>query len=90
MTGQNGARLGIWHWGSSHVQDRDILISRTLKEKGYITGISENGIWACSMKRAHTTIPVGRAPMKKTSARHGGTGLTSVLAPRTSPRRGIL
>lgn len=38
MTGQNGARLGIWHWGSSHVQDRDILISRMLKEKGYITG----------------------------------------------------
>ena len=38
MTGQNGARLGIWNWGSSHVQDSDILISRTLKEKGYTTG----------------------------------------------------
>ena len=38
MTGQNGARLGIWHWGSSHVQDSDILISRTLKEKGYTSG----------------------------------------------------
>ena len=38
MTGQNGARLGIWHWGSSHVQDSDILISRTLQEKGYTSG----------------------------------------------------
>lgn len=38
MTGQNGARLGIWHWGSSHVEDSDILLSRTLKEKGYASG----------------------------------------------------
>ena len=32
VSGQNGARLGIWHWGSSHVQESDILISRTLKK----------------------------------------------------------
>jgi arylsulfatase A-like enzyme len=38
MTGQNGARLGISHWGSSHVQDSDILLSRILKDKGYSTG----------------------------------------------------
>jgi len=38
VTGQNGARLGISHWGSSHVQDSDILISRILKDKGYATG----------------------------------------------------
>jgi arylsulfatase A-like enzyme len=38
MTGQNGARLGIWHWGSSHVEGSDILISEVLKDKGYATG----------------------------------------------------
>ena len=38
MTGQNGARLGIWHWGSSHVEANDILISELLKDKGYTTG----------------------------------------------------
>ncbi|VGO18368.1 sulfatase-like hydrolase/transferase [Pontiella sulfatireligans] len=38
MTGQNGARLGISHWGSSHVQASDILISEFLKGKGYATG----------------------------------------------------
>jgi len=38
MTGQNGARMGISHWGSSHVQDSDILISEFLKGKGYATG----------------------------------------------------
>ncbi len=38
MTGQNGARLGIWHWGSSHVRDSDILLSEILKQKGYATG----------------------------------------------------
>lgn len=38
VTGQNGARLGISHWGSSHVAQTDILISESLKEKGYSTG----------------------------------------------------
>ena len=38
MTGQNGARLGISHWGSSHVQDSDSLIAEVLKDKGYATG----------------------------------------------------
>jgi len=38
MTGQNGARLGISHWGSSHVQSSDILISEVLKNRGYSTG----------------------------------------------------
>ena len=38
MTGQNGARLGISHWGSSHVSDADVLISNILKDKGYSTG----------------------------------------------------
>jgi arylsulfatase A-like enzyme len=38
LTGQNGARLGISHWGSSHVQDSDILLSEVLKRQGYATG----------------------------------------------------
>ena len=38
MTGQNGARMGISHWGSSHVNDNDILLSEILKEQGYATG----------------------------------------------------
>ena len=38
MTGQNGARLGISHWGSSHVRNEDILVSHVMKEKGYATG----------------------------------------------------
>jgi arylsulfatase A-like enzyme len=38
MTGQNGARMGISHWGSSHVQGSDILIAEFLKGKGYATG----------------------------------------------------
>lgn len=38
MTGQNGARLGIWHWGSSHVEDDDVLISEVLQQQGYATG----------------------------------------------------
>ena len=38
MTGQNGARLGISHWGSSHVNDNDILLSEILKDQGYATG----------------------------------------------------
>jgi len=38
VTGQNGARLGISHWGSSHVADNDVLVSELLKEKGYATG----------------------------------------------------
>jgi arylsulfatase A-like enzyme len=38
MTGQNGARLGIWHWGSAHVEDGDILLSEVLKAQGYATG----------------------------------------------------
>ncbi|MHC4882966.1 MAG: sulfatase-like hydrolase/transferase, partial [Planctomycetota bacterium] len=38
MTGQNGARMGISHWGSSHVNQNDILVSEILKDQGYATG----------------------------------------------------
>ena len=38
MTGQNGARLGISHWGSSHVNSDDVLLSEILKDQGYATG----------------------------------------------------
>jgi len=38
MTGQNGARMGISHWGSSHVSEDDILLSEILKDQEYATG----------------------------------------------------
>ena len=38
MTGQHGARMGISHWGSSHVEEGDILLSEILKDLGYATG----------------------------------------------------
>jgi arylsulfatase A-like enzyme len=38
MTGQNGARMGISHWGSSHVNNDDILLSEIMKDQGYATG----------------------------------------------------
>jgi hypothetical protein len=89
MTGQNGARMGISHWGSSHVISSDILISRILKEEGYATGPSGNGIWVCSTRKGRTILLPDPALLRRTSVRLGCMVLTTVSAPKMCPPHGI-